>query len=276
MATQDPFADLQQQNSLLARLLEVSVILNSSLALAPLLDFIMDATCEITQCEAASILLYNRNSDELRFVASNSPGTDPSELAEIPVQMEGSIAGQIVRESRSIVIQDSADPRIYRGVDQSIGFQTLNLLGVPMSIKESVVGVLEAVNKRDGVWSQNDGNYLSILATQAAVAIQNAQQAEALQKAYDDLNQLDKLKNDFIAIASHELRTPLGVILGYASFLQEEAQGEASEHATLVVNSALHLRNLIEDLTNLRFLQLGKSELLGESVTIGYLLDAAP
>ncbi len=145
MATQDPFADLQQQNSLLARLLEVSVILNSSLALAPLLNFIMDATCEITRCEAASILLYNRNSDELRFVASNSPGTDPSELAEIPVPMEGSIAGQIVRESRSIVIQDSADPRIYRGVDQSIGFQTLNLLGVPMSIKESVVGVLEAV-----------------------------------------------------------------------------------------------------------------------------------
>jgi signal transduction histidine kinase len=275
MSTQDQLTDAQQQNRLLARLLEVSLILNSNLAIAPLLGFIMDATCETTQCEASSILLYNRNSDELRFVASNSPGTDPAEMASIPVPMEGSIAGQIVRENRSIVIQDSADPRIYRGVDQSIGFQTRTLLGVPMSIKETVVGVLEAVNKRDGLWTEDDRDHLSILATQAAVAIQNAQQAQALQKAYDDLHQLDKLKNDFIAIASHELRTPLGVILGYASFLQEEAQGEASEHATLVLNSALHLRNLIEDLTNLRYLQLGKSELTRETTTVGSLIDAA-
>jgi signal transduction histidine kinase len=144
-----------------------------------------------------------------------------------------------------------------------------------MRIKDKVVGVLESVNKRDGLWTEDDSNHLIILAAQAAVAVQNAQQSRALQKAYNDLNQLDKLKNDFIAIASHELRTPLGVILGYASFLKEEAQGEASEHAAAVLNSALHLRNLIEDLTNLRYLQLGKSELILEEFPVMELLEAA-
>ena len=57
----------------------------------------------------------------------------------------------------------------------------------------------------------------------------------ALQKANEELNQLDKLKSDFIAIASHELRTPLGVILGYTSFLQETNDEEVRELATKVV-----------------------------------------
>src|SRR5258708_6983235 len=274
MSSQEQVTDLQQQNNLLSRLLEVSLILNSNLALDPLLQYIMEATCEITQADAASIMLYDRNTDELRFVASNSPGVKKEVLAEIPVPMEGSIGGRIVRDNQPIVVQDPSDPRIYRGVDDETGFRTNSLLGVPMSIKDEVVGVLEAVNKRDGLWSDDDRSHLMILAAQAAVAIQNAQQSEALKKAYNDLAQLDKLKNDFIAIASHELRTPLGVILGYASFLKEEAQGEASDHASAVLNSALHLRNLIEDLTNLHYLQLGKADLIRETVSVTGLLEA--
>src|SRR5258708_38741610 len=188
--------------------------------------------------------------------------------------MEGSIAGQIVRDNRPIIITDANDPRIYRGVDDNTGFTTRTLLGVPMRIKEEVVGVLESVNRRDGSWTVDDRDHLSILAAQAAVAIENARQATAVKKAYNDLSQLDKLKNDFIAIASHELRTPVGVILGYASFLKEEAQGEASDHASAVLNSALHLRNLIEDLTNLRYLQLGKADLIREDVSVSDLLEA--
>ncbi len=275
MISQEQGRDLQHQNNLLNRLLEVSLIINSNLALKPLLDFIMEATCEITLSEAASILLYDPNADELHFVASNTPNANPEKLAEIPVPMEGSIAGQVVRENRPIIIQDASDSNVYRTVDNKIGFRTRSLLGVPMQSKGEVIGVLEAVNKVEGQWTSEDHEYLSILAAQAAVAIQNAQQAEALKNAYDELSKLDKLKNDFIAIASHELRTPLGVILGYASFLKEEAQGEASEHAAAVLNSAIHLRNLIEDMTNLRYLQLGQAELIREPVPVSALLEAA-
>jgi signal transduction histidine kinase len=268
---------LQEQNDKLRRLLEVSLVLNENLALKPLLSFIMDAVCEIIDADAASILLYNRTLDELRFVASNSPGVRTEELARIPVPMDGSIAGEILRERKVVMIQDARrDPRIYRSVDEKIDFETRSLLGVPMEIKGDAIGVLEAVNKHSGGWTEHDQNYLSILAAQAAVALQNAQQSEALRKAYEELGKIDTMKNDFIAVASHELRTPLGVILGYASFLQEESQGEANDHATQVLNAALHMRNLIEDMVNLRFLQVGATDdLIRETVPIGKLLSHA-
>jgi signal transduction histidine kinase len=83
------------------------------------------------------------------------------------------------------------------------------------------------------------------------------------------------LKNDFIAIASHELRTPLAVILGYASFLQDESEGTASEHAAKVLASGLQLRRIIEDLTNLRYLQQHASELSREAINLNELVEEA-
>jgi signal transduction histidine kinase len=142
-----------------------------------------------------------------------------------------------------------------------------------MTSKEKIIGVLEAVNKRTGPWTEDDQHYLSILAAQAAVAIDSAQLVIQLRKANDDLNQVDKLKSDFIAIASHELRTPLGVIMGYASFLQEEANEEVSEHAAKVMASALQLRRIIEDMINLRYLKQSQSELQRENVAVNQLLD---
>src|ERR1051326_2011774 len=163
MTTREQESDLRQQNDLLNRLLEVSLILNSNLTIDSLLTYILEVTREITHSEAASILLYDRNSDELRFVASNSQGTDQTILAEIPVPMEGSIAGQIIRDNQAIVITDPHDPRIYRVVEDKTGFTTRTLLGVPMAIKSDVVGVLESVNRRDGSWTVDDKNHLSIL-----------------------------------------------------------------------------------------------------------------
>ncbi len=251
---------LKAQVAALNRLVEVSLVLNSTLALDPLLGFIMDAAAELTGAEAASILLVDRRTNELFFAAST--GVPKEKLAGLQVPLDGSIAGTILREKRPIVINDvSHDPRHYTGVDRTLSFKTRSLLGVPMNIKDRTIGVLEAVNKIEGKWTPEDTNCLSILAAQAAVAIENARLVEALQRAYDELDQLDKLKNDFIAVASHELRTPLGVILGYASFLIDEAEGEIGEHAAIVLDSALHLRNLIEEMTNLRYLQTGDLKL---------------
>jgi GAF domain-containing protein len=147
------------------------------------------------------------------------------------------------------------DPRHYRKIGTTRGFETRSILGVPMTAKDRPIGVLEVLNKRTLPWTGDDRSYMSILAAQAAVAIESARLVERLRKANQELNELDKLKNDFIAIASHELRTPLGVILGYASFLQDTSEGAVNEHATKVMNSALQLRRIIEDMTSLRYLK---------------------
>ena len=94
-----------------------------------------------------------------------------------------------------------------------------------------------------------------MIASQAAVAIHNARLVKALQDAYDELNTADQLKTNFLALASHELRTPLGVIIGYATFLQEESPGELSEHAKQVLNAAMQMRVLVDAMTNLEMLR---------------------
>jgi signal transduction histidine kinase len=107
------------------------------------------------------------------------------------------------------------------------------------------------------------------------VAIENARLVTALQEAYDDLGKLDKMKSDFIAIASHELRTPLGVILGYATFLREDTKGEMGQYAQAVFDSAVHMRKLVEDMTNLRFMEVGQMPVQREAVNLHELLAEA-
>jgi signal transduction histidine kinase len=251
--------ELRQMIIRLARLVEVSVTLNSTLDIRRLLQFIIDTAADLVDSEAASIMLVDENTHDLRFAAAT--GSDPDELAPIPVPLEGSIAGTIVREDRGLIInQVTGDPRHFGQVGERVRFQTRSLIGVPMRIRDRVTGVLEAVNKRGGDFSENDLQTLSIIASQAAVALHNARLVEALQRAYDELDKLDRMKRDFISIASHELRTPLGLILGYATILREEADPAASVHAEAVLNSALRMRALIEDMTNMNLMQAGSAD----------------
>ncbi len=249
-----PSTDLRTMAEQMARLIEVSVTLNSTLNLEELLQFIIRSATEILDCESVSILLYDEKRGRLIFAAAT--GSDPKRLAETPVPLDNSLAGTIFRENQRISISDvQADARHYPAVSQNANFKVKNLLGVPMRIKERPTGVLEALNKRGGDFDETDADILAVIASQAAVAIHNARLVRALQDAYDELNTADQLKTNFLALASHELRTPLGVIIGYATFLQEESPGELSEHAKQVLNAAMQMRVLVDAMTNLDMLR---------------------
>ncbi len=257
----------------LARLMEVSLTLNTTLNLDELLQYIIKTAADVLECEAASILLYDEKRNRLFFAAST--GNDPKKIAQIPVPIDGSLAGTIFRDDKSIIQNDAAnDPRQFTGVGQQINFQTRSLLGVPMRIREKGVGVLEALNKRNGEFTAADERLLSALGAQAAVAIHNARLMQAIQKAYEDISETDRLKSNFLALASHELRTPLGIIIGYASFLQEE-EGEVSDHANRVLAAASQMRSIIESMTSLHLLQAKGLTFRPRVVPVQQVLTAA-
>jgi signal transduction histidine kinase len=144
-----------------------------------------------------------------------------------------------------------------------------------MTIQDRVTGVLEGLNKRDGIFTDEDAELLSIIASQAAVAIHNAQLLQALQVANQQLSTVDKLKSDFMAVASHELRTPLGIILGYATFLKDEAQGVISDHVDSVLDAAVQLQTLVEDMTNMNMLYTGEADVILEPTVIQQIIHQA-
>lgn len=263
-------AELEHKVDVLSQLTQISTVLTGRMPLDTLLEHIMQVTVQITGSEAASVLLWNNKSHELFFAASTS--SSAHSLLGKPVPLDNSIAGTILRENRVMQVEDvRSDPRHYNKVDEDIEFVTRSLLGVPMTYRDRRIGVLEAINKRTPPWTEDDKHYLSVLASQAAVAIEDAQMLMELRKANETLSELDKLKNDFIAIASHELRTPLGVILGYASFLQEDSDPQTQEHASKVMNSALQLRRIIEGMINLRYLKQNQSDLTRSQVSVSEL-----
>ncbi len=256
----------------LARLVEISRVLNSATNVDELLHYIIKQAADLTSSEAASILLLDPHTRQLYFrAASNSPSMT---LTNIPIPLDDSIAGAILQQNRPMLIADvTKDARWNPDVSQAINFQTRCILGVPMhDADRQAVGVLEALNKQHGRFTRQDAETLTILADIAGVAIARAQLTEDLQKAYRELNELDQVKTDFIAVASHELRTPLSVIMGYVSFLREEADAEMAGQLDSVMDAAVHLRNLIQDMLNLRYVDAGEAMLDLQTVDLGELL----
>lgn len=244
----------------LARMLEVSRELNSTTTLNSLLKKIISEAAGLTNAEAASILLLDPYTRELRFKATS--GDMPPELADTPVPLNNSIAGTILTSNKPLIVNDvSQEPRWNPQVSRAINFPTGSILGVPMHDVHRPVGVLEALNKIEGEFSQEDVAILSILADLAGVAIEKARLFSELQEANQQLNELDRLKSDFIAVASHELRTPLSIILGYVTHLREVADPDNVQQLDSVLRAAVRLRNLIQDMLNLQYIDAGRTSL---------------
>jgi signal transduction histidine kinase len=268
-------SELSQQHSRvqqLERLVEINHSLASTFDLDKLLQVIVNVACELTTSEACSILLFDPTTGELRF--ETVPGFQRMNIEELSVPLENSVAGYIFTSGLPMVIQDAkSDPRVYREIDRTLEFETRSLLGVPLLIKEKPIGVLEAVNKLDqSHYTEDDLAVLETLASQAAIAIENARLMQRLHEANKELLHLDRMKSEFIAIASHELRTPLGLILGHASFLKETATEEQDEQIDIVMRSAMRLKEIVEDMATITHKEKGQSLVRRESFSMAELI----
>lgn len=242
----------------LVRMVEVSRVLNSTTDIDELLSRIINEAAELIDTEAASILLLDHNTRQLHFRASSND--IPEQMANMPVPLDNSIAGAIFTQNKLMHIPDvSKDKRWSQKVDDAIEFKTKSILGVPMhNVDQEPVGVLEAINKNQGTFTKQDAAMLTVLADIAGVAVEKARLIEELKSANAELNELDQIKTNFISIASHELRTPLAVILGYVSFLREEADPSMAGQFDNVLDAAVHLRGLIQDMLNLQYVDAGQ------------------
>lgn len=228
------------------RIIEISQQLSSTYDLAPLLKKIVSAAKELIDTEAAAILLYDEANGRLRFAMSTNIKT--SEMDTILVPLEGSIAGWIFTHGEPRVIEDVQRARHYQGVDDQISFQTRNLLGVPMRTHQRVIGVVQAVNKHEGKFNDDDVVTLQTLASQAAVAIENARLFQ---------------QSDFIAEMVHELRNPLSALRASTLLLTRPDVPEEKRHSVIQTmrNETERLIELTNDFLDVARLESGRISL---------------
>lgn len=241
------------------RIIEISQQLNSTLDPTDLLRRIIAAAIELTDTEAASILLLDSTSGELRFeLSSNMTAT---ETDHIVVPMDASIAGWVVRHGEARVIEDvTQHSGVYREVDNVSTFRTRSLLAVPMRARQRVIGALEAVNKRSGAFSAEDIRMLTILAGQAAIAIENARMFQ---------------QSDFMSEMVHELRTPLSALRTSIALLRrsEVQEPRRREIVDTMSSETERLIRLTNDYLDLARLESGRVRLERAQFPLLPLLD---
>ena len=240
------------------RLIDIARDLASTLDLDILLSRIVHAAAEISGAEAASILLYDDTSRQLYFqVATNM---DDATRRGIIVPLEGSIAGWIVNNRQTVRIMNvHDDPRFFSNVEEATGISTESLLGIPLVTKNKIVGVLEAINKLKGKFTDADESMLLVLGAQAAVAIENAR-----------LFQQSDLISEFV----HELRTPLAS-LSTATYLllrPEMSQDQRNQIVNNIHNETIRLNSLASSFLDLARLESGRVQFRSTSFSVADLI----
>ncbi|GAB4502397.1 MAG: hypothetical protein Fur0035_19490 [Anaerolineales bacterium] len=148
--------------------------LTSTLELQPLLKNILENAVNILNSEAGTLFLVDQQTDELIFQVTVGPAAPNLAGQRLPAGT--GVVGKAVVNHQPVIVNDVQATATWNAdTDKQTGFITRAILVVPMEVKERVIGVIEIINKKDGLpFTAEDQNLLSAFAGQAAVAIENA------------------------------------------------------------------------------------------------------
>ncbi len=192
---------LQERAEQLEIMNQVTFSLASTKELDPLLELILDKAIELLDTEAGTFMISREEDGELEFRVARGPSSDGLVGRRLP--LGAGLAGTAAQTGRAIIsnrVQE--DERWFSAVDAGTDFQSQSILTVPLVRQNTVLGVLQVINKRNGAsFTHEDQSLLTTFAGQAVVAMENArllaQTDDALQKSVDELSLLQQLDRDF-------------------------------------------------------------------------------
>lgn len=290
------YQQLQQRVAELTTLSRISQAITSTLDLTETLTIITENTTQLLQVDAASVVLHDKEAGDLWFAAASGQASEFVQGKRLA--MGQGILGWVALHGEPLLVPDTrSDSRYFGDFDAESGFSARSILCVPLLVKGQPIGAIEAINKINGTFDEEDLRLLTRLAVPGATAIENAQlfaqsqqeimerkRAEAalegertqlarrveertadLRTANAELARAARMKDEFLASVSHELRTPLNAILGISEALQEEVFGPMNEKQIgslrSIEESGRHLLALINDILDLSKMEAGKLEL---------------
>ena len=218
-------------------------------------------------------------------VVEASEGFEPRLEGRLLGRVSPGIVTQAVIEQRAVFSVDlQHDDRYpYDPVARQYGFHAA--LALPMFLQKELVGTLSVYFPEQRQFDGTLIQVLQILASQAAVALENARRyqreretAEVLRRANLELQEADRMKSEFLTNMSHELRTPLNAIIGFSEILHASpdlTNEERIEFSENIHRSGRHLLTIINDLLELTNIRAGRLQLHPQLCLVAEVVDAA-
>jgi signal transduction histidine kinase len=218
----------------------------STLELAEVLNRLAEATTKALRCKAAGIRLLDKTGSHL--VMAGSYGLSAAYLDKAPIEVARAQIDQEAVSGRTVLVSDAFHDNRLRYPEKVAAEGIRTILCAPLTGKTGPIGVLRAYGGAGHHFMEDDAAFLSTIAAQGAVAIENAQ-------AYQMLEDLEKSKSQFVNIVTHELRSPVQVVTSLLNVLDRGYVGELNEKQADLVSRAgrriRFLQTLIDDLLDL-------------------------
>lgn len=199
-------------------------------------------------------------------------GNPPDSLSSLSLELQAALMKALEKSNTAFLWTrerpEEATPLMVKAnLDQ--------LLAAPLRAGERLLGFLAAFKTVGSTpFRPSDQDFLTILAGQGAVALENAKLFEHVQKASVELQELERLKSNFVTLIAHEFRTPLSLILGYASILSEEIQdSRLKSFAEIIVHNAKRLSSLLQDMLDFKRLERKATSIQLEPIFLPELVE---
>jgi signal transduction histidine kinase/DNA-binding response OmpR family regulator len=256
---------VEQATHRLAALIEAGKAISQSLSLQSTCSVVVAQAARLVGVKSSVVFLLDAATDD--YAAEAMIGI-PAELKEkLRFQMGIGYHGQVVHNGEAKAVEDLGE-QVGTEVIFSL-LQAENALIVPLVSSESVIGALTCLN-HDGGFTTEDQDVLTMLASQATIAIDNAQ-------LYERTKELDRLKSEFVAVVSHEVRTPLTSIKGSLELLGDDRflqlPPPQKELLGICQANTERLIALINDILDFSKLEASKLPMTMESVELKHVLS---
>ena len=260
---------LSNRISEISALSELVKSVNATLELEDVFRLILHSALELLGGNEGSIMLFDEETKALEVVSYQGPPIEP--LINGKQDLGAGIAGLVAERREPLLIQDydTADLGMESHPERGI----YSSMSVPMVRHDELVGVLN-LNETAGFrrFSDDDLRALGFFAEHAAIAIGNAKLFEQERETVSRLEDLDRLKSDFVATVSHELKTPLTAIIGSAQTLTRRRERMGPEQqaslVTMIERQGNRLLRLVEDVLTAARIESGMPRMRRELIDL--------
>ncbi len=256
-------------------LLITSVAVSAAPDLAVRLEAIAHHARQSMDADGCTVFRLDAQSNLLRPLISLDPHSEQMMAMRIPAGQ--GITGRVIQSGQGTIVnhaQNDASSILVPGTPE----EPECVLALPLTVSDRTIGAMTVHRLGHNEFKSHDLELMTMFASQAAVAIENAElyqqlkeRAESLQRAYKELEEADRVKDEMIQNISHELRTPLTFMIGYLGLVLDGDMGPLTqsqqEGLRVVFQKTQALTHLVDNIITLQTIRITKPEFAPMDIT---------